>query len=605
MKSIFLVTLTLILLGAGAARSQTVGGGSMTTFPGAPSGSCLDPQQAKDNSNGDTYSCLNGGWIRIGPTISAGTTSLAGCGVEWTGNYNFTVGACTYSINGINYNSPLTNLTLTTPDPTLDRIDVIYVDNTGTAAALAGTPAATPLAPTVDPTTQLQLTFIYVTANTTAPVNVVRTDIYHTGLEWTATKSGIPINLTSTNNPYDDTKDVEATAAVINNWAQFAVPAAGTIDLATRNALVFYLRSKATWSPTRSLTIQWMNGATAKGTPIVVKDGQFGFNSAATATYQQISIPTASFGINGIPVTQVRFTVSGPAGVATIGFYLDDITLQGGIAPSTLPTGVMIYRGAYSTSTAYNPNDVVTSGGKEYIALLGNTNVALTTVSTWQLMTSAIAGSVTGSGTNPKLAIWATSTAVGDIGTPTICSSGQAPRGIDANGNVTGCASTTPGSGTNPKLAIWATGTTLGNIGTPTLCSAGQAPTGIDANGNATGCAPLSSTVNHGLVFTADPTNDTNYLPVPFACTISQYTLVVDAGTVTVKFWKIATGTVHPTSSDSISTSGVSLSSGTLIRSTTLSDFTTTAVTANDVMAMHITAQSGLGVVTGVLKCDQ
>jgi hypothetical protein len=54
---------------------------------------------------------------------------------------------------------------------------------------------------------------------------------------------------------------------------------------------------------------------------------------------------------------------------------------------------------------------------------------------------------------------------------------------------------TSAGSGTNPKLAIWATGTTLGNIGTPTLCITGQAPTGIDANGNATGCASISGTV--------------------------------------------------------------------------------------------------------------
>jgi len=57
---------------------------------------------------------------------------------------------------------------------------------------------------------------------------------------------------------------------------------------------------------------------------------------------------------------------------------------------------------------------------------------------------------------------------------------------VAAGGTVTG-------SGTNPKIAIWATGTSLGNIGTPTLCTTGQAPTGIDANGNATGCAAFGS----------------------------------------------------------------------------------------------------------------
>ncbi len=121
------------------------------------------------------------------------------------------------------------------------------------------------------------------------------------------------------------------------------------------------------------------------------------------------------------------------------------------------------------------------------------------------------------------------------------------------------------------------------------------------------------TSVTHGIPFTiGDPagstltvaTTTTDYFTVPAACTISAYNLVIDAGTITVKFWKIATGTAIPTSSNSISTSGVSISSGTANHSTTLSDFTTTTVTANDIMAMNVTAVTTAKYVQGVLQCD-
>lgn len=97
----------------------------------------------------------------------------------------------------------------------------------------------------------------------------------------------------------------------------------------------------------------------------------------------------------------------------------------------------------------------------------------------------------------------------------------------------------------------------------------------------------------------------TDYITVPYACTLNAWNLLVDAGTVTVKFWKIATGTSIPSSGNSINTSGVSVSTGTNVHSSTMSDFTTTTVTANDVMAMNITAASGVRFVRGVLGCTQ
>lgn|ERR1043166_1969094 len=84
------------------------------------------------------------------------------------------------------------------------------------------------------------------------------------------------------------------------------------------------------------------------------------------------------------------------------------------------------------------------------------------------------------------------------------------------------------------------------------------------------------------------------YWTCPFAGTISAWNLTVDSGTITVKIWKIATGTAHPTSANSINTSGLSLSSNTNIHSTTLTDFITTAVAVGDIFAAEVTAVSGV-----------
>lgn len=92
------------------------------------------------------------------------------------------------------------------------------------------------------------------------------------------------------------------------------------------------------------------------------------------------------------------------------------------------------------------------------------------------------------------------------------------------------------------------------------------------------------------------------YFTCPFAGTISAWNIAVDTGTITIKVWKIATGTAVPTSANSINTSGISLSSNTYIRSTTLTDFTSTTVTAGDIFAFNIEAVSGVTQMTVQLE---
>jgi len=322
--------------------------------------------------------------------VAQGSGVIAGCGVVWTGLLNFTVSAGTYSIVGVTYALVQTDLTLTAADPTNPRIDLIIVNTSGIATFVTGTPAANPLAPTIDPATQLQLTFVYVPAGATSPGNVVSTTLYAENAgdpaEWNSSSSGSTWALGSTNNPHLGTKDVEATALTGGAYVQLQ-KGSGTLDLSTQNNLVFYIRSKAVWAANRSLTIEFLNTGVLVGNALTFREGSYGFVSSNTTSYQQIVIPISAFNIGNTVINQLRFIAAGSGGSA-IGFYLDDITLQAGI---TIVSGnFMSWKGPWSAIPAYVLNNVVSSDGLGWVCLVPNTNSKPASGNTkWQSMGDA------------------------------------------------------------------------------------------------------------------------------------------------------------------------------------------------------------------------
>ena len=88
------------------------------------------------------------------------------------------------------------------------------------------------------------------------------------------------------------------------------------------------------------------------------------------------------------------------------------------------------------------------------------------------------------------------------------------------------------------------------------------------------------------------------------SCTIKSWSIQADNGTATVKVWKIAAGSSNPTVSNSINTSGVSLSSGNFVSSTTLTDFTATTVTAGDLLGFDLFAVTSATQVVFTLPCS-
>jgi len=206
-----------------------------------------------------------------------------------------------------------------------------------------------------------------------------------------------------------------------------------------------------------------------------------------------------------------------------------------------------------------------------------------------QIAVSAATGAVTFSiPTNPTLPGTTTGTFSGNL-----------------TGNVSGSSGSTTGNA--------ATATAL--AANPTDCSSNQFANAIAANGNLT-CAALAaadlpsnqkirsfsgSFDGGGIALT---TGKTVYTTIPYACTISAYNILADTGTATIKFWRLATGTAIPTVANTISTSGVALSSGTAIHSTTVSDFTSTAIAANDIVAINLFAVASATFINVVIQCD-
>jgi hypothetical protein len=310
---------------------------------------------------------------------------ISGGGVAWTGTgLNFVVSPTSYFIGGVQYSCPLTGVTLTAADPALDRIDAIICNTSGVATFVTGTASATPVPPTIDITSQLQLTFVYVAAGATIPSDVSVTDIYHENAEWTCTVSGGTVVCNSSSTPHSGSLNIKYTAAATNAWAQQAIPS-GSIDLGQWTNLVVWIRNDVVVPSTRSLVLQWFNSTTAKCSPVTIQSGNFGYNASNITTWQQLVIPTSTFACSGIAVTALRETVGGSGTNLTI--HLDDITLQGGL-PGASAGSFLTPCGDWNNTATYPVNCVVfySVTGSSYQALQTNTNKVPTNSANWKAL---------------------------------------------------------------------------------------------------------------------------------------------------------------------------------------------------------------------------
>lgn len=393
-----------LVWGDGAATVTAANQGTGTT-----AGNC-----AEYDANG-ALTAAAGPCAATSPTPGYTPNSLiSGGGVEWTGLLNFTIGEAVYQIDGVTYSSVLTNVTLDPADGTNPRIDMLVLNSSGVATFVTGTPAASPSEPVVDPSTQLALAFVYVAALATTPTNVSAVDIYRENVEWTTATSGGTINTASLNFPYEGVTSIEGTSVVAGNYVQFTN--GSTVNLAAYSNLLLYIRSKASWANAKSLQLSWFSGSTQLGVTVVLKTGQFGFSSAVTGAYQQISIPLSLFGTGATLADRLRITCAGGGGA--IGFYLDALSLQTGTIPPSTPTATPITRVFGGTFVSSDGTTALTAGATSYFTIPFGCTIAAwnlvadagtATVDIWRIATGTtaiptIANTITG-GAAPALAV--------------------------------------------------------------------------------------------------------------------------------------------------------------------------------------------------------
>ena len=167
----------------------------------------------------------------------------------------------------------------------------------------------------------------------------------------------------------------------------------------------------------------------------------------------------------------------------------------------------------------------------------------------------------------------------------------------DSGGVTTMAATGTGGSVTSVQVAANAP---LSVGGTCTVTTTGVCTVSLSANNQIRsfggsldgGGNPLSS-------------GKTTYVTVPFACTIAGYNILVDTGTVSFDVWKVATGTAIPTVSNSILTGGfLAIATGTALHSVSTALFTTTTVSANDIIGVNLQAASSATFAQLVIQCN-
>lgn len=273
-----------------------------------------------------------------GNRVITGNASYSGTG------FIYDVTALTYIIQGTLYASAATQVTLAAADPTLNRIDVIYADDTGSVGVITGTPAATPSKPSVDNLTQVEVTFVTVSAGATAPVIVIES-VYdeNTGTgggEWNATATA-SVLLNSTSDPYSGTTHIATTAAFGSNKNIIFTPAAPyTIN---GGQVSFWMKAKSNMGVTTGKVLVGFfvggslvgNALTIGGTP----SSTFGFSGGVIGSYQLVTIPLVSFG--GLPASVDDFRVFTLGGANTAEFDMDLVRIEEGI-PTPAPAPIYL-----------------------------------------------------------------------------------------------------------------------------------------------------------------------------------------------------------------------------------------------------------------------
>lgn len=245
--------------------------------------------------------------------------------VSWLDSLNFNVSPAAYYLNGVLYTTTSTDITLDAADATLDRIDILVVDTTGTAYYITGVPAANPQKPTVDPSYQLELTQVLVQAGATVPFGVTNSIVYDENNEWVVSYTGMTVDAESTTSPFYGDTCMEVTN--IGRMDSMSFTNTTAVNYTDYTTIGFAIKLKAAMTNQMDLYMSFYSDGVMVSNEILVT-----VDKANATTWQVVQLSISDFSFSSSSVKQIRLRWSKRGSNTNhIGFYLDYMKLQEGI----------------------------------------------------------------------------------------------------------------------------------------------------------------------------------------------------------------------------------------------------------------------------------
>lgn len=258
-------------------------------------------------------------------------------GAIWSGTgFTFDVSDLTYYIDGTNYSSTATQVTLSASDPSDDRFDVIVVDDTGTVSVVTGTPGTPPNVPELA-WNEVAVTIVLVESGSTTPAinyDLVYNENLGTPTEWAAATYSLssPLGTVVSNSgasPFNGTVCVRASG--VNNRRGVVFTRATDINIQQFSSLQFAVRLDTTVTTAQNFNVRFRNsGGTLIGNTVNVFN--WGVSRTVAGTWQVVVIPLTAFG----NITNVRGLIGimqgGTVGT-TYNWSMDFVKLADSIPP--------------------------------------------------------------------------------------------------------------------------------------------------------------------------------------------------------------------------------------------------------------------------------
>jgi hypothetical protein len=249
---------------------------------------------------------------------------LSGGQISWVEDLIYEITPAVYRINGVRYTSDAQRDTLDAADATYPRIDAFYLDTSEDFGDITGEASDDPFEPTVDPATQLRISFAQVNpANDTLPEGITETIVWDENLgtpdEFNYTNgAGLTTNPNNTTNPYHLTKAIDVNSWLNTGTRTMTFTDAAPFDLTAQGSLLkFRLDLKDSLPALSNIQIRFWNGAVAVS-PAITLNSTYGFTKTDIG-YQNITIPFFGIAWTGTMATRIILTVTG----AGPGFYTD------------------------------------------------------------------------------------------------------------------------------------------------------------------------------------------------------------------------------------------------------------------------------------------